>query len=267
MEEYSAYVLALVIGVVLGLIGGGGSILTVPVFVYVLGIKEEVATAYSLFVVGSVALVGGLRYLIKQQVDLKTAIIFAIPAVPAVFLTRKFVVPGIPEVIYANGDFEFSRGMFMMLLFAIVMIAAAISMIRGGREKHINSTSGNDSKYNYKMIFVEGVLVGAVTGLVGAGGGFLIVPALVLLAKIPIKIAVGTSLLIIAIKSLIGFLGDLNQGYDIDWYFLIVFSLIAIVGVFIGAFYNSKVPARILKKGFGWFVLMMAIVILLSEII
>ncbi|MBT4774724.1 MAG: sulfite exporter TauE/SafE family protein [Crocinitomicaceae bacterium] len=266
MEEYVAYGLAFFIGVVLGLIGGGGSILTVPVFVYLLGIKEEIATAYSLFVVGIVALVGGLRYLIKQQVDLKTAIIFAIPAVPAVYATRKFIVPAIPEVIYRNGDFEFTKGMFIMLLFSIVMIAAAISMVRGRRDSPMKTVNVKTSKYNYLMIFFEGIFVGAITGLVGAGGGFLIVPALVLLAKIPMKIAVGTSLLIIAIKSLVGFLGDLNQGYDIDWYFLVLFSSVAIVGVFIGAIFNSKVPARILKKGFGWFVLMMAIVILFLEI-
>lgn len=266
MEEILAYTLALVIGAVLGLIGGGGSILTVPVFVYILGFKEELATAYSLFVVGIVALVGAVKFIQKKEADLKTAIVFAIPAIPAVYLTRKYVVQAIPEVIFTSGDFQLTRGMFMMLLFAVVMVIAGISMVK--RKKDNSAIESPDKpRYNFPMIFLEGIVVGVVTGLVGAGGGFLIVPALVIFAKIPMKMAVGTSLVIIAAKSLLGFLGDLGQGYNIDWNFLVLFSVISIVGVIVGAYFNSKVPAKQLKKGFGWFVLAMAVVILTKEML
>jgi uncharacterized membrane protein YfcA len=251
---------ALFIGVILGLIGGGGSILTVPIFVYILGINPIIATAYSLFVVGSAALVGAVRNAQKGMVDFKTGIIFAIPAFITVYLTRKFVVPAIPQELFSVGDFMVTKDIGIMIFFALIMILASFSMIKGRKE-----SNEQEVQYNYPLIIIEGLVVGFLTGIVGAGGGFLIIPALVLLAKLPMKKAVATSLMIIAIKSLIGFLGDV-QNIEIDWTFLLGFTAISVIGIFIGLYLNKFIDGNKLKKGFGWFVLIMGIYIVLKEI-
>lgn len=259
--ELLGYLGAIIIGLVLGLIGGGGSILTVPLLVYLVGIEPVLATAYSLFIVGSTALVGAIRNAQKGMVDFKTAIIFAIPAFIAVYSTRKYLVPAIPSELFSIGDFLITKDIAIMLFFAIIMLLASVSMIRNKRAEPNENAA---ISYNYPLIIVEGVLVGVLTGIVGAGGGFLIIPALVLLAKLPMKKAVATSLLIIAIKSLIGFIGDV-ENLEIHWYFLGVFSVLSIVGIFVGIWLNKFIDGKKLKKGFGWFVLLMAIYILLKE--
>jgi len=262
--EILGYVGALLIGLTLGLIGGGGSILTVPILVYVLSIDPVTATAYSLFVVGISALVGAIRNTQKGMVDFKTGIVFAIPAFLAVFLTRKFVIPAIPEELFSVGDFLVTKNVAIMVFFAIIMLVAAYFMIKGRKD---DDTDPNQApEYNYPMIVIEGIVVGFLTGVVGAGGGFLIIPALVLLAKLPMKKAVATSLMIIAIKSLIGFIGDV-QNLEIDWTFLGAFSGISIVGIFIGIYLNKFIDGEKLKKGFGWFVLAMGVYIVIKEIV
>jgi uncharacterized membrane protein YfcA len=262
-----AYAAALIIGLVLGLIGGGGSILTVPVLVYLLTINPVLATAYSLFIVGATSAVGTVQNLKKGLVDLKTALVFAIPALISVYITRKYIVPIIPEELFTVNSIVVSRGTGIMVFFAIIMLLAAFSMIR--KKKTVNQELSNHSetshKFNYVLITVEGLGVGLVTGIVGAGGGFLIIPALVLLAKLPMKKAVATSLLIIAVKSLIGFVGDV-QNLEIDWGFLLSFTMLSIVGIFIGIYLNRFVEGKRLKKLFGWFVLAMAVYILWKEI-
>jgi uncharacterized membrane protein YfcA len=262
INQILGYVGALLIGVVLGLIGGGGSILTVPILVYLLFINPVTATAYSLFVVGVSSLVGALRNIQKGLVDFRTAIVFAIPAFIAVYIARKYLVPAIPDVIFSVGDFDVTNNIAIMLFFALVMLVASVSMIRNKREDNGEET---EVSYNYPLIIVEGVLVGLITGIVGAGGGFLIIPALVLLAKLPMKKAVATSLLIIAIKSLIGFLGDV-QNLDIDWTFLLIFTGLSVVGIFIGIYLSNFIEGKKLKKGFGWFVLLMGIYIIYKEL-
>lgn len=254
---------ALVIGVTLGLIGGGGSILTVPVLVYLLSVNPVTATAYSLFVVGASSLVGAFKNMHKGLVDLKTAIVFSIPAFMAVYATRAFLVPAIPESLFSVGDLEITKNIGIMLFFAVIMILASISMIRenGKSEKPLPTKV----TYNYPLIVIEGIVVGILTGIVGAGGGFLIIPALVLLAKLPMKKAVATSLLIIAVKSLIGFIGDI-QNLEIDWIFLLIFSGIAIAGIFLGIYLNRFINGDKLKKAFGWFVLIMGIYIVWAEL-
>ncbi|MDH5366554.1 MAG: sulfite exporter TauE/SafE family protein [Cyclobacteriaceae bacterium] len=259
------YVAAFIIGVVLGLIGGGGSILTVPVFVYLLGIQPVIATGYSLFVVGTTALVGGLLYVKKQLVDFKTAIIFATPAFIAVYLTRKFIITAIPDVLVSNDMFIITKEIALMIFFGAIMLAASFSMIRNKKQKEEEAAQKNQIvKYNIPAITIEGAVVGVITGLVGAGGGFMIIPALVLFAKLPMKKAVGTSLIIIAVKSLIGFIGDV-ENIEIEWGFLLLFSGIAIVGILLGTYINKLIPGAKLQKGFGWFVLLMAIYILINE--
>ncbi|MGW1455710.1 sulfite exporter TauE/SafE family protein [Salegentibacter sp. UBA1130] len=260
--EILGYVGALVIGIVLGLIGGGGSILTVPVLVYLLAINPVTATAYSLFVVGASSLVGAFKNMQKKLVDFRTAIVFSIPAFIAVYATRKWMVPAIPESLFSVGDFEITKNIGIMLFFAIIMILASVSMIReNGKKKNENEKIS----YNYPLIVLEGIVVGVLTGIVGAGGGFLIIPALVLLAKLPMKKAVATSLLIIAIKSLIGFIGDV-QNMNINWLFLGIFTGLSMVGMFIGIYLNKFIDGKKLKKGFGWFVLIMGIYIIWAEI-
>ena len=254
---------AILIGVSLGLIGGGGSILTVPVLVYILGVDPVLATAYSLFVVGSTSLVGAGTYMKKGLVNYKTAIVFAIPSFIAVFLTRKFLVPALPDPLFTVGEAIVTKNIGIMVFFALIMLAASFSMIRN--KKCVDCDENEPVKFNFPMIALEGSVVGLITGIVGAGGGFLIIPALVILARLPMKMAVGTSLLIIAAKSLIGFLGDVST-QTIDWQMLLIFTGLSIVGIFIGSALSKKINEKVLKTGFGWFVLVMGIYIIGKEL-
>ncbi len=262
ITEILGYFGALIIGVVLGLIGGGGSILTVPVLVYLLSINPVTATAYSLFVVGATSLFGSIRNFQKKRVDLKTAVVFSIPAFIAVYLTRKFLIPAIPQTIITIGDLTVTKNIGIMLFFALIMVIASVSMILEPAEK---DAKPKQVKYNYLFITLEGAIVGVLTGIVGAGGGFLIIPALVLMAKLPMKRAVATSLVIIAVKSLIGFIGDI-QNLEINWGFLLVFTVISIAGIYVGIWLNKFIDGKKLKKGFGWFVLVMGLYIFWKEI-
>lgn len=280
------FIAAIVIGLSLGMIGGGGSILTVPALVYLIGTSPELATAYSLFVVGLTSLFGAANYMRQGLVDYKTSVVFAIPSFTAVYLTRGYVVPAIPESIITLGTFELTKDLFIMGFFAVIMFASSISMIRSSSKKKkqmavagggsaIDASTFADEdetqhkpKFNFPMILLEGAVVGGVTGLVGAGGGFLIVPALVMLAKLPMRLAIGSSLLIISAKSLIGFIGDVQQRADmIDWQFLLMFSGLSVVGIIAGSYLSRFVPSSKLKSGFGWFVLVMAIYILGKEFV
>ncbi|MBL7829312.1 MAG: sulfite exporter TauE/SafE family protein [Saprospiraceae bacterium] len=257
------YFSSALIGVSLGLIGGGGSILTVPVLVYLFGVDPIVATAYSLFIVGSTSLVGALPKYKEGLVNLKTAVIFGIPSIAAVYATRAWLVPYIPDPVLTIGQFTLTKAMLLMGLFAVLMVFASFSMIRG-KKGAVSDTPTAPQQFNYPMIMLEGTVVGVLTGLVGAGGGFLIIPALVLFSKLPMKQAVGTSLLIIAAKSLMGFLGDISH-YHLDWMLLISVTSLAIAGIFLGNRLSTRFDGEKLKKAFGWFVLVMGVYILLKE--
>ncbi|WP_425402050.1 sulfite exporter TauE/SafE family protein [Hugenholtzia roseola] len=257
-----SYLLAIVIGISLGLIGGGGSILTVPVLVYLADIDATTATAYSLFIVGLTSAVGSVGYFRKGLVNVKTAVVFGIPSIIAVYLTRAYLVPNIPDEVFSVGSFVVTRDILLMLLFAILMIAASYSMIK--KDNNTEKIEETEQVFNYPLILLEGSVVGVLTGLVGAGGGFLIIPALVVLSKLSMKQAVGTSLVIIAAKSLLGFTGELGKT-QIDWTFLAIFSAFAIVGIFAGMALSQKIEGKKLKPAFGWFVLVMGIYILIKE--
>jgi uncharacterized membrane protein YfcA len=262
INQIIGYILAIIVGISLGLIGSGGSILTVPILVYIMAVNPVLATAYSLFIVGSTALVGGIKSALLKKVDFKTVLIFGIPSILAVYLTRAYLVPMIPDSLLTFGDFELTKSIALMLLFAIVMIMASISMIKPSKNKLEEDIP---MQYNYPMILLEGTLVGVLTGLVGAGGGFLIIPALVILAKMPMKLAVGTSLFIIAAKSLIGFIGDVQTTPELDWSLLLIFTAFSVLGIFIGIALSKKIDGSKLKTAFGWFVLIMGVYIILKE--
>ncbi len=259
--EVVGYAMAAVIGISLGLIGGGGSILAVPVLAYLFHLDEKAATAYSLFIVGMGALVGGLMQNKSNNVDWRTALVFGLPAVVGVWIVRHYVIPGLPEVLFNIHDFSFTRRMGMFGLFAILMIWAAYSMLSNKERK-----GGTGAvTYNYPLILAEGLVVGAITGFVGAGGGFLIIPALVVFANLDIKKAIGTSLIIIAFKSILGFLLGDALSMRIDWPFLMTFSVITVTGIFIGVYLGKFINGKRLKKGFGYFIVAMAAFIFIME--
>lgn len=259
--EYLGFLLALLIGIVLGLIGGGGSILAVPVLAYIFMLDEKVSTAYSLFIVGVAALVGGIKQHRAGMVDWMTAMVFGLPAVFGVWLTRHYVVPQLPDVLFLISDFEFTRRMGMFGLFSLLMFWAAFSML----QVRAYQSEREGVHYNYLVILVEGLVVGGLTGLVGSGGGFLIIPALVVLANLEIKKAVGTSLIIIAFKSTLGFLLGDALTMVIDWPFLLGFTAITVSGIFIGVRLGQYIDGNKLKTGFAYFVGAMAVLIFCLE--
>ena len=261
--EIIGYILAVLSGVSLGLIGGGGSILTIPILVYILGIEAaETAPAYSLFIVGIASLLGVFVKARDNEVDFKAAAYFGIPTVIAIFITRQYIVPAIPETIFDFENFKLNKRFFIMGFFAIIMIAAAFIMIKG--EKKINQLPLK--KKIPVLNFFGGLGIGSLTGLIGAGGGFIIIPALIKIGDLTMKTAIGTSLAIITMNSFFGFLGSVSQ-INIDWRVLILFTLFASSGIFIGSFFSRKINSVTLKKGFGYFVLVMGVFILIKEIL
>ncbi len=257
-SELIAYFLALLVGISLGLIGSGGSILTVPILVYILKVEPFLATAYSLFIVGSTAMIGSIKNIISKVINYRITILFGLPSLLTVFFTRSFLLPLVPNTIEI-GNLSVSKNLILMLLFAIVMLSSSIKMIKPSKAVNTNGES------NAIRLILQGIFIGMVAGTVGAGGGFLIIPALILFANLPMKQAVATSLFIVAIQSLVGFLGDI-QNPQIDWKMLFTFSAISIIGIFIGLYLTKFISDKHLKKGFGYFVLIMAFYILIKEL-
>ncbi|KFF00559.1 hypothetical protein IX39_07935 [Chryseobacterium formosense] len=261
--EIFGYVASIFIGISLGLIGGGGSILTVPVLVYLFGIDAFLATEYSLFIVGVSSLVGSFSYFKKGLVDFKTAFIFGVPSIVSIFLTRNFLLPLIPDEVFRIGNFIVTKDIFLLLLFAGLMITASYKMIQ--KSVVLKSETINSEKNNTLLAAGEGSVVGILTSLVGAGGGFMIIPALVNLLKTPMKVAIGTSLVIISLNSLIGFFSSMNH-VKIEWNLLSTITAIAIVGIIIGSQLSKKIDGKKLKPAFGWFILVMGIYIIIKEL-
>lgn len=263
--EYAAYILAFFVGITLGLIGAGGSILTLPIMVYVAGLEPKKATTYSLFVVGVSALLGAINYFRKGLLHFKTVALFFVPSFVAVLVTKRLILPHIPDEIYEFEHFILNKDMLIMFVFSLVMLAAAYNMIRKKEEK----TQENNNvllDFNYKAIIGQGFLVGSLTGFVGAGGGFLIVPALTMFAKLPIRLTIGTSLMIVAINSLSGFYIDFATDFEpIDWNFLMMFVAMSFVGTFLGEYLGYFLKPQQLKKVFGYFVLFMALYLLVKQ--
>lgn len=264
--ELLGYVASIVIGISLGMIGSGGSILTVPVLVYLMNINPLLATTSSLFIVGTTSLVGGLRAYSKKLVDFKAVTEFGIPSIFSIFITRHYLLPALPERMFNIGKAVLTRDIFLMVIFAILMILASYSMIRNNNNETVKPVAEKDRHNKALPLILLGLGIGVVTGLLGAGGGFLIIPSLVLFLRLPMKTAVGTSLLIIAINSLFGFLFSLKQ-FEYNWTILLVFTALAIAGLFIGGKLADKIPNASLKKGFGWFILIMGLYIIVKELV
>ena len=256
------FVCSILIGISLGLIGSGGSILMMPVLVYLFLVNPVTATTYSLFIVGFTAGIGSINYFRKGLVNLYIALIFGTPSVLSVFFTRAFLLPSIPSVVFTLGNYAVSKATFLMLIFAVLMIFAALSMLISGFKQ--KSEELNQRHLNYPLIIFLGALEGSVTGLVGVGGGFLIIPILVLLTKLPIKSAVGTSLIIIASKSVIGFSVKGNSD-SVDWYLIAQIIIFTLIGLFIGIYLSKKTDALKLKPLFAWFLLILGLYIIIKE--
>ncbi len=259
--DYFGYFSSILIGVSLGLIGGGGSILTVPVLVYIFKMDVAAATVYSLFIVGVTSAVGSVNYFKRSLININTALLFGIPSIVGVFLSRLYIVPAIPEHVFSIETFIVTKHVLLMLLFALLMIGASYSMIKKTAPDNSNISPVS---FNYPLIMLQGFAVGIITGLVGAGGGFMIIPALIIMLKLPMKQAMGTSLLIIAANSLLGFASSTNH-ISIHWSFLLTIAAFAIIGIFIGTQLSKKIDGAKLKPAFGWFVLAMGIYIMLKE--
>jgi uncharacterized membrane protein YfcA len=259
--EYLGYFASIIIGISLGLIGGGGSILTIPILVYLFKVNPEQATSYSLFIVGLTAMFGSYSHYKMGNLKLKSALYFAIPSVISILIIREVIFPQIASTLFSIASYSVSKDFLIMIIFSILMITAAISMIRK------NQPEIKGAETNYIQLSFIGFIVGIITGFLGAGGGFLIIPALLFFAKLPMKQAVGTSLLIISINSSIGFAGDLYIGTPINYPFLLGVSAMALLGMLLGSQLSKKIDGTKLKPIFGWFVLVMGFYIITKEIL
>lgn len=259
--EIIGFVLAFAVGIILGLIGGGGSILTLPILVYIMGVQAKTGTTYSLLIVGTTALIAGIQKARQDQVNFKTVLLFGLPSILSVYLTRQYLLPLVPDTIVETKTYILIKDQALMLLFAIIMLLSAYSMT-----KNRHKQTDPNGTINYGMIVLEGLFVGMITGLVGVGGGFLIIPALTLFARIPMKTAIGTSLMIIAINSAVGFIGDMQIVVNIDWTLLISFTLLSVTGSLLGNKLAKKTDNNKLKQYFAQFVMAMGIFILIKEL-
>ncbi|MES1216461.1 MAG: sulfite exporter TauE/SafE family protein [Bacteroidota bacterium] len=262
MKEFAACAASLTIGLSLGLIGAGGSILTIPVFVYILEKDPVSSSIYSMFIVGLSSMIGSIKSMISGLIDFKVAILFGIPSVIGVLIARKLLFPSIPMQLASIGSFVLSKEILLMLCLSVLMFLAGIKMLRS--PNYNEPAIGTGKVVNTGLLLTRGLLVGIITGLLGIGGGFLIVPALYLYSKLPMKMAIGTALLLITLNSLISFLTSYTS-IPIDWVLLIKFSLGSILGILIGTKLSEKISGNYLKKMIGWFVLTISFYIVYKQ--
>ncbi|MCI0922306.1 sulfite exporter TauE/SafE family protein [Sphingobacterium rhinopitheci] len=253
--------LAIFVGITLGMIGSGGSIMTVPILVYVLGINPVLATTYSLLIIGTTSLVGAVSALQHKTIDFNKVIYFGLPSMLTVFLVRSYILPLVPDEFLIWG-YAIHQENVLMVIFAIIMLYSAVSMIQGKRI----DIFPNIDKGNVFYIVIQGIMVGTVTGVVGAGGGFLIIPVLINSFGLTIKRAVSTSLVLITINSLIGIIGDIDRLNQFDWKLIISYILLSIIGLFIGFRLSNRIDNSVLKRGFGIVVFVLSIFILIQEL-
>lgn len=261
MLYITGLLLAILVGVTLGMVGSGGSILTVPILVYIFGINPVLATTYSLLIIGFTSLIGAVNGMVRKNVDYQKIIYFGIPSMVTVFIVRQFILPLIPKEFVFWGHIVHQEKI-LMLLFAAVMILSSIQMINNKVDNLPMRSHGTSLWY----VFTAGIVVGFITGVVGAGGGFLIIPVLINNFGIDFKKAVNTSLLIIAINSLMGLLGDLEKLELFDWEVVIFYITLSIIGLFIGFKVSTKIKNSTLKRILGIGILCLSIVIIINEL-
>jgi hypothetical protein len=259
---------AFLVGLILGLIGSGGSILSMPILVYIFQVPVVLATGYSLFIVGITSLIGSIKNLKDNLINYDTTLFFSISAIISVYVTQKYILGNISDIIYSSDFMILTKEDMIMLIFSILMLVAGFFMIKKSPKTIVKIKNIKTIAPNKLIVLAEGTLTGFITGLVGAGGGFIIVPILVILAKLRMKHAIATSLAIISLKSLIGFIGAVEfRGDEFDWNLLLSFTILAIIGIFVGQHFNDKVASDKLKDIFGIFVISIAIIILIKTII
>ena len=258
--EVFGYFASFGVGLILGMIGSGGSILSIPILVYLFSFDVVLSTAYSLFIVGVTSIIGTVQRHRDKMVNFTVGILFGIPSLTTIFITRKWIVPSIPDVLYQSEHFILSRRLLLLGSLSCFMILAALIMI----VKKPYTREYLEGERNKGFLLLQGLFCGFMSGFVGIGGGFIIVPALVILAKLPFKSAVGTALFIIAVNSMVGFFGDVLN-YGIDWVFLVSIAALSVAGIIIGNLVSRKLPTLQLRKSFGWFTLAMGIFILVRE--
>lgn len=258
----AGYLGAVLMGLSLGLFGGGGSILSVPILVYLFGLDAITATGLSLFIVGTTSTAGLYNYHRQGNIEWRTAILFGSASLLSVFATRRWLLPALPDPIIQVGAVPVAKDTAILGLFAVVMVLAAWSMLR--KRKTVQTPRTGEEQM--LPLLLIGLAVGVLTGLLGAGGGFVIVPALVVIAGIEMKKAVGTSLLIITANAFIGFLGD-RQVHLIDHAgLLLMFIALAIGGILLGGLLAKRIDGNRLRPAFGWFILAMGIYIIAREV-
>ncbi len=258
--EIIGFVLIFLVGLILGLVGGGGSLLAIPILIYIFSLDVITASSYSLFLIAITCAVGtALRYK-NHTIDVNSGILFGLPSIISLFLTRWLIIPELPEIIFQFGTMVLSKRLFLLSVFSMMIVMTSIPMIlrKGDQDIRIQN------KKSILLIFL-GLIIGFVTGLVGIGGGFIILPVLFLVAKLPFQKAVGTSIFIIFMKSAIGFLGDLFH-YQPDWLFLLMLSSISVLGIFSGIRISAHINTMKLKTAFGWLLLFIGISVITKEL-
>lgn len=262
MIELTGYLATVLIGISLGFIGAGGSILCVPVMVYLFSIKPMEASSYSLFIVGMSSAVGVFTNSRKRLVQFNIALTMGLFSIAGVFVTRSLIMPAIPSNLGTVGHYAIKKSFASMVLFALLMLCASYSMTRDAVMK--NSRQENGKQKNIIKLSLCGIAIGFTAGLSGIGGGFLLIPSLVLFAGLPMKEAVATSLLIITMNCIIGFVTDANH-FSFDWNFLLKLTAFAVLGIVTGIFLSRKMQSLDLKKIFGWLVMVIGSSILIKE--
>jgi uncharacterized membrane protein YfcA len=259
------YAASLVMGLALGLTGGGGSILTVPILVYLFGIGALQATTYSLVLVGLVALWGAWGAYRSGELHLNRALAFGIPGALGVVASRRLLLPLLPNELSIFG-LVLTQNSILLMAFSLLMLLASASMIRASLSTNIDVVAANtNGSVSYIALFFGGLAVGLLAGFVGAGGGFLIVPALVSIGKLDMRQAVGTSLFVIALQSLLGVLGDFKALAQMDFILFSIVAVLAVMGMSLGTLFRKRISQSKLKLGFGFFVLVMGGLILFQE--
>lgn len=258
MLEILGYAAMVCVGLILGCIGSGGSILAIPILVYLFSEDVEIASAYSLFLVGVTSLTGAILKQAEQFLDVRAAFLFGFPSIATTFITRRWLIPHVPDRILDWGSFHITKDHLLLLLLSSLMIVSAGMMLRGPA-KNVATL-----KVKSTLLIPSGFVVGLVSGFVGIGGGFLILPAMVLFARLQVHAAIGTTLLIIASNSLLGFCGHVFT-HSINWYFLLSITGFAVVGLFLGRWADKRITAPFsASRAFAWFTMAMGVLILVN---